>query len=71
MTTNLKEKYSDSFIKNNNVNDFGVEISIMPKWKIFWFQKTSFGCYGFSIVGKGAYITRMGTGRNCSAYTII
>ena len=32
---------ADSFIKNNNVYiyDYRVEISIIPIWKNFWFQK--------------------------------
>ena len=48
---------ADSFIKNDNVYDFRVEISIMPKWKIFWFQKNPihilwiFNCYGYILVG--------------------
>ena len=49
LTNNLKESYNHllykfyniiSFIKNNLMNDFRVEISLMPKWKIFWFQKS-------------------------------
>ena len=44
LTNNLKESYNHllykfyniiSFIKNNLMNDFRVEISLMPKWKIF------------------------------------
>ena len=33
----------------NSPNDFRVEISFMSKWKTFWFQKTSFRYYGFSV----------------------
>ena len=47
-TNNLKESYNPllykfyniiSFIKNNLMNNFRVEISLMPKWKMFCFQK--------------------------------
>ena len=48
LTNDLKESYNYllykfnniiSFIKNNLMNNFRVEIYLMPKWKIFWFQK--------------------------------
>ena len=49
---------ADSFIKNNYqcIYDFRVEISIMPKWKIFRFQKNYlqilwvFSCNGWILV---------------------
>ena len=47
--------------------------------KLFDFKKTSFRCHGFTVaiyvfleaVGKGVYITRMGTSRNYGTYSTI
>ena len=32
-----------------DIHDFRVEIYFMPKWKCFWFQKTSFTYYRLSL----------------------
>ena len=62
--------------------EFRNEISIMPKWKMFSFQKKiqkkhsvimDFPLqwvHSCETVNEGISITRMGTGRKCSAYTI-
>ena len=52
LTKNLKQSYyhsAGSFIENNLNNEFKVEISLMAKWKIFWFQKTAFQYYWFLV----------------------
>ena len=57
----------------------GLKLLLCINRKIFDFEKTPFRSYGFSVpintlcetAGKGVCITRIDTGKNYSAYTII